>query len=239
MSLKEHFKMKDVAGKARLSYWFPVLKEASLPSPDTAIIITSADELNDIMGLSEGRELAASGRNFIKRLIIAMDSMGYPCFLRTDYTSARKNWKESCRVADPTAVENHVAVIVSSCLSFWLPAPVPDVWVVQELLPLVSHGACPFFGDIPICKSFRFYVTDGNVDAWHPYWSEESLNEGEAVFDEGWDYAKLSDPGDIDFLKNIASSAGKALSGKWAVDMIESEKGWYIIDMTAGKEHIE
>jgi hypothetical protein len=77
------------------------------------------------------------------------------------------------------------------------------------------------------------------VDAWHPYWTEESLNEGEAVFDEGWDYAALSRLEDLEMLKNMASCAGKALGGKWAVDMIESEKGWYIIDMTAGKEYVE
>jgi len=85
---------------------------------------------------------------------------------------------------------------------------------------------------MPICKEFRVFVDGGEVQCYHPYWPEGSLIQGgDTYFSPGFDYKAFSTPNDEKALRKLASESGRAVGGKWSVDLLETTKGWYITDM--------
>jgi hypothetical protein len=85
---------------------------------------------------------------------------------------------------------------------------------------------------MPICREFRFFVSGGDIKCWHPYWPLAALEQGGASFTAGnFDYAEFSRADDELTIKQLAAEAGAAVGGEWSVDILETERGWYITDM--------
>jgi hypothetical protein len=53
-----------------------------------------------------------------------------------------------------------------------------DTWVVREFLPTSPIGVCPRYGDMPVCREFRYFINDGRYVCSHPYWPKDSIVEG-------------------------------------------------------------
>ena len=68
-----------------------------------------------------------------------------------------------------------------------------------------------------------------------PYWPLTALQDGEweVDADEATAYAELChvDYQDLMALKDIVSRAGVACGGAWSVDLLETERGWFLTDM--------
>jgi hypothetical protein len=224
----------DYVDKTSLSYWFPKLEAAGLPVPKTILIKADDNEVEQIYkaGLN-GEELGIDGQQLISRIKIAADSMGYPCFLRTDHTSAKHEWEETCYLPYAEAIESHVYAIINFWECIQMVAPWADVWVIRELLPTLPLGVCPRYGNFPICREFRFFVKDEEIICWHPYWPDGALRDGGAQYDKNWDYELLTHTTDREVLElaELASAAGKAVGGEWSVDILETKNGWMLTDM--------
>lgn len=80
---------------------------------------------------------------------------------------------------------------------------------------------------MPACREFRFFVNDAEIECWHPYWPEEALEQGGA----GECYEALCEVEDQGPLRKLARAAGFAVGGRWSVDILETERGWYVTDM--------
>lgn len=215
-----------------LSYWFPKLAAAGLPVPRTELVpmpvlaqqcVWASFDGND--GTSEEQNAYA---NFIEAIKMATTNFGFPCFLRTDHTSAKHSWEDTCFLRSAADVENHVARIIEfseMCDLMGLPY---GAWAVRELLPTRQHGICQNYGNMPVCNEHRFFIVDGNAKCCHPYWPRRALDEG------GWtgsdiDYDRLCEYPIS--LTALAEAAGRAVGGAWSIDIIDTDRGWFITDM--------
>lgn len=212
-----------------LSYWFPYLEVARLPVPQTVIVKTDVD----FTPLLDGKSCDGFG-DFIGELDQAIHRIGLPCFIRTGETAHKHDWNRSCYLDTGYRLGAHVFNLIefSACADF-LGLPT-NVWAVRELLP-TTPLLTAFHGEMPICREFRVFVAGGEVVCHHPYWPEDSLTRGLADWPDDWNqvYDRLCrlTPGEALEIRRLARSAGEAVPGDWSVDILETERGWYIIDM--------
>lgn len=215
--------------KTALSWWFPKIEAAGLPVPRTTLLTIPDDAAKSIWEVFDGKPAGGAGRPFFDAIRAAAESFGYPCFLRTDYTSGKHSWEDTCLLASTADIPRHVYAIAefSECADMiGLPW---SVWAVRELLPTRPLGVCRDYGNMPICREFRFFVDDGAVRCWHPYWPLDSLEAGGAP--STLDYESLCRVDDESHLVAIAEAACRAVGGSWSVDILDTARGWFVTDM--------
>lgn len=158
----------------------------------------------------------------------AATEVGFPCFLRTDHTSGKHSWDKTCFVQSAADIRQHIFAIAEFseiCDFMGLPW---SMWAVREFLQTIPHGICPRYGNMPVCREFRFFVDEGKVRCAHPYWPRHALDQG------GW----IGTNEDFDLLcarphelTELAEQAGKAVGCSWSIDILETRRGWYVTDM--------
>ncbi len=222
-----------------LSYWFPKIESDGLPVPKTILLEMPDDARKTAWAIFEGEQEPGPGLEpFIAEVATAAASLGYPCFLRTDHTSGKHDWKNTCFVGDVSQVRDRILNVAyfSECCGMFGELPWKK-WAVREFLPTMPVGICRGYSDMPICKEFRFFVQDGEVKCRHPYWPLFSLEQGRAEFNPGFDYEDFCSllPTDEAALTAIAEAAGRVLGGAWSVDLLETERGWFLTDMAEAR----
>jgi hypothetical protein len=212
-----------------LSYWFPKLKYAGLPVPETRIIAAPKD---GILGVIDG-ETPKNWHRFIGDIASGISEIGgAPCFLRSGQTSGKHEWARTCYLpdADPETISQHVVAIVEfgELVSFiGLPT---DIWVVRKLIPTTPLFTA--FRGMPIVREFRVFVEDGKIACFHPYWPSKSVDGH--TDDQNW-RAKLREAsclaGDYETIFDLAERAGAALPGAWSIDVLQGSDGaWWVTD---------
>lgn len=219
--------------KTCMSYWFPKIEAAGLPVPKTMLLTLPDDMARDIWSVFDGDEPSGLAEPFFAEIARAAESVGYPCFLRTGLTSGKHEWKRCCYLTKPEDIKQHVVNLIEFselCDMMGLPS---DVWAVREFLPTMPVGVCPYYGDMPICREFRFFVNDGALKCWHGYWPKFALERGGAVYQSrDFDYEAFCRPDDLAALTAVACAAGRAVGGgAWSVDLLETRRGWVLTDM--------
>lgn len=219
--------------KSCMSYWLPRIMAAGLPIPRTHMLAMPPEAMRAVVQSFDGKPTGQAIEPFLKRLRQLAALIGYPCFLRTGHTAAKHYWRETCFLASPDGLAGHVMAIIefSECAGIiGLPW---NVWAVRELLPTVPMAHCAVYKDMPVCREFRFFVRDGEIICRHPYWPLDALERGGLDAATAADrYARLiEEPQDLARLEAIAAVAGKAVGGEWSVDLLETERGWYLTDM--------
>ena len=216
-----------------ISYWFPRLKAAGLPVPETRIVQTEARLIYLLDG--EDPPEAEAWQRFRMEMLAAGLEIGYPLFLRSGHYSGKRSWRETCFVSEPAALMRHVAVIVNDgeCASFfgfpW------DTWAVRELLPTRSLGTA-FRGEMPITREVRAFVDGGEIECLHPYWPFTGCLEDEGFTLEQWGELSQLTERDEAIVRLLAERAGIALGGRWSVDLLDTERGWYVTDVARAEE---
>jgi hypothetical protein len=221
-----------------LSYWFPRLEVAGLPVPKTIMVDMPKDVWWSIYCGMHGEESEPADMTaFLGAVRAAGDELGWPCFLRSDHTSHKHNWRGSCFLDRGADIAQHVYDIAefSEMVGFMVGMSW-DRWAIREMLPVRHLGYCRGYGDMPVVREFRFFVTDGNVDCWHPYWPESALRSGFCEYLSDADYADVAAVSDLSPLTELASSAGAAVGGSWSVDILDTERGWVVTDMAIAKQ---
>jgi hypothetical protein len=146
--------------KTALSYWFPKLVEAGIPVPRTKIIKMPAEAQKVIWG-SFDNEDANTGDEaaFFKELRLATLDIGFPCFLRTDHTSAKHGWNETCFVESFSNLKQHVYNIAEfSEIADMMGIPW-DTWAVREFLPTMREP-------LPLKKPVSNPVSSPKTTRW-------------------------------------------------------------------------
>lgn len=218
--------------KTALSYWFPKIEAAGLLVPQTRIVNMPVLAQENLWAWFDGKEgtadQIAASRAFFGEIRVAAEALGLPCFLRTDYTSDKHEWERTCFLKTVDQIPRHVFAIAEFSEIAGIMGIPWDVWVVREFLPTIPLGICPRYGNMLICREFRFFVDDGAVRCVHPYWPRESLEQGGADM-AALDYDQLCRwPHE---LSELAGAAGKAVGGSWSIDILETARGWHITDM--------
>ena len=238
--LIEEIPCRDENDPTALSNWFPKIRDAGLPVPETRLLTMTDEAHLFLQSVVFGEPVPEHHRGaysrFLQELGEAASEVGFPCFLRTDYTSNKHDWKDACFVKTADDLDRQVSQIAFfSALADFAGLPFRN-WAVRELLPTIPYGICPNFGDMPICKEFRFFVTDGKVDCFHPYWPLHALEQGGTP--SNLDFEELcrlecekNHGSDSDVLHTLAEMAGEAVGGSWSVDILETSRGWCVTDM--------
>jgi hypothetical protein len=154
--------IRNEIDKTALSYWFPKLVEAGIPVPRTKIIHMPEKAQKVIWEMFDGNESnRGDALEFAAELTTAGAEMGMPFFLRTDHTSAKHGWEDTCFVKSIETTMSHVYNIVEfSEMASIIGLPF-DTWAVREFLPTIPVGVCPRYGNMPVCREFRYFVEDG------------------------------------------------------------------------------
>lgn len=103
---------RDKDDKTRLSYWFPKVQAAGLPVPTTRIITLTREESTALTMHLFGEGPADELHRLHAKIAGAADEIGgVPFFLRTDFTSAKHDWKDTCCVRNADLIPHHIHAI--------------------------------------------------------------------------------------------------------------------------------
>lgn len=221
-----------------LSHWFPKLEAAGLPVPRTEIVRMPEGARLDAFRIVHG-EPPETGKLpfFIEHLRSMADKIGFPCFLRTGHTSGKHRWRDTCFVEVPDRLERHVLMLVEESEMVGMMGLPYDVWAVRELLPTKPLATCPNYGGMPVNREFRYFVESEDVQCFHPYWPRAALEQGGLSVDDAARVAEELERVDrLDLVDSLACRAGEALGGAWSIDLLETERGWYITDCALAKD---
>lgn len=209
-----------------LSFWFPKLEAAGLPVPRTILLEMPDEAQASIWHAFDGKDYEGGALAlFAAEIARACATVGYPAFLRTDHTSGKHGWKRNCHVPDEASIIHRIMGVAE----FSEMASLPWArWAVREFLPTIPFGVCTRYGNMPVCREFRFFVTDGAIQCAHPYWPKHALDDGGA---EAIDHEALCRMDNEAELRALAEAAGRAVPGSWSIDLLETERGWYVTDM--------
>lgn len=225
--------MSERIDLSAMSYWFPKLEAAGLPVPRTKLFKMPADVQQEIWEALDGKPGAGLIAEFARQVTVLAADFAYPIFLRTDHTSGKHDWKRTCFVERATDIASHLVAIAEHSETAGIIGLPWDSWAIREFLPTIPLAVCPNFGDMPVCREFRAFVDDGEVQCVHPYWPEKALMQGGITRPQPDFLAKLY-AFDVDILRKVpvlASRAGAAVGGAWSVDVLETSRGWFVTDM--------
>jgi len=235
-----------------LSYWFPKLEAAGVPVPRTKIVRMPKEAVGSVWAALDGKdgtpEETAAMQAFMAELRAAAQEFDLPLFLRTGHGSGKHDWKNTCFVTDLDMLPTHVSRLVEWSEMVDMMGLPWDVWAVREFLPVAPVAVLPAYANMPVNREFRFFVRDGKVVCGHNYWPIEAIREGlgpagghEAGADERATmiYAALcrTEPmSEIADAARIAGQVATAIPGAWSVDVLETQRGWYVTDMAEARK---
>jgi hypothetical protein len=237
-----------VSSRNCLADWFPRLQAAGVPVPRTEIV-RWAGQPEALADLLDGKE-PKGFKGFVAALTIAAAKVGGPpAFLRTGQGSGKHSWASTCHVTDLAKLPDHVERLVewSHMVSFLGALPF-DVWAVRELLPTTPRVLLPSYDGFPLVREARGFVGNGEVKCVHPYWPADAIRQGFPMkaggLDDPFEYDVPADfevvvrwatdldafpPGWRELLGRVA--AAFAGDGTWSVDVLLTDKGYYVTDM--------
>lgn len=220
-----------------LAYWFPRIEAAGLPVPKTRLVGTNVDLMSLLDGVEpEGFPTVA------KYLHEAAEEIGYPCFLRTGYTSGKHDWRDTCHVPDVASLGRHVVALVeASALAGIMGLPV-DSWAVRELIPNVPLFTLDYYCGMPFVPEWRFFATPEEVVHTQPYWPVDAIEQGRPSIPNWREVARTffdsKSPSEVWLtLAPLARRAAEACEGgEWSVDFLWSAVtgSWWLTDMADG-----
>ena len=212
-------------GSTCLSYWFPIIEAAGLPVPKTVIVRAKSD----LTMLLDGQK-PEGWETLLAEIIDAAKTIGYPCFLRTGYGSGKHQWRDTCFVDQPEVLPLHVAALVEWSHVVDMMGLPTDVWVVREMLPVRPLAYLENYGGMPLVREVRGFVRDGQVLCKHPYWPKQSIVDGGGSASLFTPSSSLTSPEEIVVL-DLLHRVGRAVPGSWSVDILDTDRGWYVTDM--------
>lgn len=227
-----------------MTYWYPKIKDLDIPQPQTEIIPLDLS-LDEIFGILDGDKKSADAWDRqIPKLEQAINKIGLPAFIRTDYTSSKHDWNESCYLAELSNLKRTIANLTEMTLMCDLSL---QAFVIREYIEMDSQFTA-FSGEMPVNPERRYFIKDGKVQCWHPYWIEKAIGDsdeigaeiGQSRLPENWrellaemNFETLEE---VELLSSYARQIVAIMEGYWSVDFCKAKDGrWILIDMALGK----
>jgi len=222
----------ELEKESSLLYWYPKIRGV-LPTPRTRIVHLDGV---DPWGVLDGEPL---DEKLLCRLRSACARIGYPVFLRSDQASGKHQWNETCFVPNEEALFSHVYRLIEWHACAGIMGMDMEAFVVRELLDLESTFKA--FRGMPVAKERRYFVRDGEVECWHPYWPEDAFPRYNANLPEDWRERlrrlNAPRPGEVECLTQMAALFGEKNPGWWSVDFakVATTQSWILIDAARGE----
>jgi hypothetical protein len=247
-----------------LSYWWPKLVAANIPTPKTEIV-DAGENWSHLMGFlddpkqhpGEWAKAKAVMEPLAENIRQAAARIGpAPYFLRTGQGSGKHRFKDCCDLRDMDALESHILALVEWSEMVDMMGLPWRFWVVRERLPVKPIAILPGYGGMPLVREMRCFVEGGKILCHHAYWPRDAIRDGldrSATLQDPWDdealdverereadrlyAASLMDMGAEHEALRIAKDVAKAFAddGYWSVDVLETERGFYVTDMAVGE----
>lgn len=219
--------------------WWPKIKDLGIPVPKTEFVPIAREET--LESVCDGTPLTPGVKDSIAQVRNLADSFGYPVFMRSDLSSGKHSWKNTCFVRKADSIESNILTLCGEHELWTLLGLNYKAIVVREFLELETAFTA-FSGDMPINKEFRFFIKNGEVICYHFYWPEEAFNSHPARMAGTPDYKvklrelnQLSEQEDK-LLNSYARTVGAVMPEFWSVDFAKGKNGvWYLIDMAVGE----
>ncbi|OGC89269.1 MAG: hypothetical protein A2W25_04375 [candidate division Zixibacteria bacterium RBG_16_53_22] len=218
-------------------YWYPKIKKLTIPQPWTGVVKcktnitetlsnTNADFLSE-KAIGENIDIAA-----VEKLC---ERLGYPVFMRSDYTSHKHNWKKSCFVTKKKDIIPHLQDIAhfSVCADIFTGIPFTAV-MIRQYIKMASLFTA-FHGAMPVNPEWRFFIHDGKIVCSHWYWIEDAIRNPskenwKALMNTARSLTMVD--GGFTTLTGYAKMVAKVLKGSWSIDFcLGANDVWYLIDM--------
>lgn len=213
-----------------ITFWLPRLQNLNFPVPKT--IIVNADI--DLGHLLDGKLLKGSER-FFKELGRAIEIVGFPAFLRTEMTSNKHDWKNSCFIKNEKVnLASHVRNLIEMSHIASIDRGMDyNFFAVREFIE--TEKVFNYFdGRMPITKEVRVFVRDGKIECKHPYWPEDIF---EGITKKKIAKVRELSKEDDKTTDQMASYVSKLFSGYWSIDLLKAKNGeWYCTDMAIGEK---
>ena len=237
----EELERGEAEKQTAMDFWLPAVEAAGLRYPRTSIIEASRVGFKTVCQWYDGFcceddqkvEAMALWCKAVDAVTKAAVAMGFPCFIRTAYTSGKHDWDKTCYNDDLAKISTRLARLVEDTL-------LKDIdlgfFAVREFLPLRSSFHA-FWGNMPVAREFRFFAEPDRIRHVQPYWPPGSIRNPSI---EGWEpeleaLSRLDDA-TREELSQAALRVVDALGGYWSVDFAQHENGdWYLIDMARGE----
>lgn len=219
--------------------WWPLVKDLAVPMPKTIIVPGRYDELSAVL---DGQMFPV---RFAADLRAAADQIGFPLFMRTDLSSGKHQYRDTCYVNDLSLIlVNLVNLIEANALADVMGLPFEAI-VLREFIPLASRFAA-FADALPIAPERRYFVRDGHVVCHHAYWPEQAIAQAcgcggdpcpalPRYWRETLAELNAESGQEVSLLSDHACLIGNALPGYWSVDFALAADGrWIFIDAARG-----
>lgn len=215
--------------KNTMFYWYPIVQKCGILSPKTVLFPFKGKLEYKIFDGKKSKEFDA----FVKQLEAEADKIGYPLFMRTDETSNKYEWKNSCYVESKEQIHGHLLNILEM-IEMSMGLGFKGV-ALREFLTLES--AFTSHNGMPVAKEFRLFVRDGKLECIHPYWPKASIHSKEPNWDKKIYGLRVLTADDLNAILKELSKFGSELHGYWSVDFCRTQKQeWYLTDMAVGKD---
>jgi len=213
---------------ASMLYWWPKVRDLDIPKPKTIIVEIPHEVFVDL--LDGGLEI----KTYHPALFAAAEELGYPLFMRTDILSAKHQWLKTCYVKDEGCLRLNIGGLTE--MNFMVMAPGPSALVLREYIELESSFTS--HNGMPVAKERRYFVRDGWIECYHPYWPEESVRRpSRPDWRKLLSMANAQGPDEIELLCGYVEQVGAVMDGFWSVDFAKARDGrWLLIDMAPGAQ---
>jgi len=215
--------------KCSLLYWWPLVFNSGVPVPKTEIIVLPEGHGIDIV---DNPKIL---KEYEKRIDEIAAKLGYPMFFRTDLTSGKHQWAETCFVANKEMLFKNIFNTIEFGYCADIIGLQCNALVFREYLD--TEFLFKAFNKMPITKERRLFVRDGVVECCHPYWPERAIEHAD---NENWkdllDKTNMIYENDDKILKIFGKKICDAVGGGyWSIDFLFTRKyGWVLIDMAEG-----
>lgn len=215
--------------KNTMFYWYPIVEKSGILSPKTTLIPFEGVLSYDIFDGKPNNDFDI----FVKQLEQAADKIGYPLFVRTDETSNKHDWVDSCYVESKEQIRGHLLNILEM-IEMSIGLGFKGV-ALREFLQLESTFTS--HNGMPVAKEFRLFLRNGRLECIHPYWPKASIHTKEPNWEGKIDQLRILTPDDLNVILREIAKFGDKLPEYWSVDFCKTVKGeWYLTDMAIGED---
>jgi len=220
--------------KTSMLYWYPKIKLLRIPQPMTMMVMTKCD-ITELLGDCDGLSEQGVRKHIdIPAVEMTCENIGYPVFMRSDFTSHKHNWEKSCFVTKKEDLVMHLQDIISFSASADIFGGIPFTAVVIRKYIKMATLFTAFQGKMPVNPEYRLFIRDGKVLCHHWYWVPDAIQDASV---KGWRHKllnsvkKIDKDGDIARLYRYAKMVAEVLKGSWSIDFCLGADGvWYLID---------
>ncbi len=216
-------------------YWWPRVKDLDIPVPETKIIKVSHGDMRSMVdpGIpGYPYEILETIKREAKDML--------PVFIRTDQASDKHGYQGSCVAYTESEISSCVAgTIEFNLMADMIGLPFKAI-VVRELLRLEAPFKA-FHGGLPIAKERRYFISDGEVREWFPYWQHSAIEQTSFHPQRSdWRQALIrinyQSPWEVETLISYAEKVAQTIDGYWSVDFAcTKDDEWYLIDVAPGE----